>query len=160
MYLWNVKQLKKDLSKSPLLEKEQFKYLIVTITLFILGGIIPVAEKNTWDIYVSIITGIITILGSIYVYKCNNGEHGKYFLQRFISLQLVWAIRFFILIVLPVLLISMPIPALFKHFNIIETFVPEQWFLFYAIVVHVLNIIYFWFLGEHMKDIANKKVDL
>ncbi len=149
MYFWNIDNLKKDLSQNPLSEKEQFKYLLANTILYSLA-IIPFIEKNIWDIYLAIVSGIITIFGTYYIYKINGGSNGEYILQRFLSLGWVIGIRWLVLIMLPIMIVS------FTGLEIFSTGVPENTSVYDLVIFNLAYIIYFWLLGKHIKEVSAK----
>ncbi len=139
--------MKKDLIKGSLSEKEQFKYLLAN-TIIISLAMIPVIENNIMNIYFAIIAGIITVFGAIYIYKVNGSANGKYLLQRFLSLGWVMAMRWSVLIMLPVMII---------FFTILEIFSPnliEVTSIYDILVFSILYLIYFYILGKHVKDVV------
>lgn len=146
MYFWNIEKLKKDIIKKPLSEGEVFKYLIATTILYSLG-MIPFLENNIWDIISGITSGVVTVLGLIYLYVRNGGSSGVNFLQKYLALGWVMGIRFFVLIVCPVVII---------YFSIIGVYVgaiPEETTWHDIITMNLMYLVYFYLLGIHMKDI-------
>ena len=149
MYFWNIKKLKKEITTSPLSEKEQFKYLIAN-TIALGSAMIPFPENNIWDIYLIMIQGVIMILGIIYIYKSNGGAKGKYLLQRYFSLGWVMLIRWLFLIVLPAIIVfSLAMEMFFVGLL-------ESTSIYDVVFVSILSIIYFLLLGKHIKSIAVK----
>jgi len=147
MYFWKISKLKSDLINQPLPESESFKYLIANAVVYGLA-MIPFGEKNIWDIYFSIATLVITILGTIYIYGCNRGANGKNFLQRYVSLSWVVGIRWIVLIALPIIILYYI--AIGIYFGIVSyTINPLDIILF-----SILLVSYFWLLGKHMKEVA------
>ena len=104
MYIWKIEDLKKDLKQGPLSEKESFKYLLAFL-FFVSLGAIPMEGSNKWDLYSALAFGAITILGTWYLYICNGGEQGKNFVERYLSLGLVVAIRWTVFIFLPLFIV-------------------------------------------------------
>ncbi|MCK5416444.1 hypothetical protein KAI92_03390 [Candidatus Parcubacteria bacterium] len=148
MYFFKINELKNDLIKAPLSESEVFKYLIASTIVFSLE-ITPFFENNIWDIYASIISGLIVVIGTIYIYRCNGGKFGKHFLQRYISLSWVLMIR--------LLLLILPITIIF--FIILEIYseIPENTTVYDAIFLNILYIIYFWLFGKHILQVSKGK---
>lgn len=145
MYFWKIDNLKKDLIKKPLSEKEQFKYLIATIILFNLALATNLLMENSiWNIYSVIISGIVDIFGMFFLYRINGGSNGKYFLQRLLSLGWVIGIRWTVLILLPINIIV---------FNL---GVPEDTAVFSLVIDNLTYLVYLWMLGKNIKEVAAK----
>jgi len=149
MYFWKIDNLKKDLAKNTVSEKEQFKYLLATTILYSLF-IIPFMENNIWDIYSAIVSGIIAIFGTYYIYRINGGSNGKYILQRFLSLGWVIGIRWLVLIMLPIMIIY------FIGLEIFSTGIPEYTTVYDLVLINLIYLIYFCLLGKHIKEVSVK----
>ncbi len=150
MYFWKINELKEDLIKAPLSESESFKYLIATA---IASGLvtIPFFENNFWDIYSAIVTVIISIVGVIYIYKCNNGRDGAHFLQRYFSLSWVVGIRWIVLLALPAMIVYFIALGIYSE-------VPSSTTLLDLLFLNLLYLSFFWLFGKHVKDVANRKL--
>ena len=127
-------------------ESEQFKYLLASTILYSIG-MIPFLQNNMMDVYSAIVSGIITILGTYYVYKANGGSEGKDFLQRFISIGLVVAVRWFVLVMIPLTIV---------FFFLIDIFLTDsQATTIYDVAFfNSIYLIYFWLLGKHIKELS------
>ncbi len=149
MYFWKIDKLKKELLKHPLSESETFKYLVATVILSSLAMIpVPFLGNNIWDIYSSIIAGIITVFGVFYIYKCNGGASGSNFLQKSLCMGWVIGIRYFLLIMSPIMIVYIVI-CLYLG-------LPESTTLPDVVFLNIIYSLYFWLLGKHIKDIAKK----
>lgn len=153
MYFWNINELKKDLLKGQLSELETFKYLILDIFITTLGTIPMIGPVSKYEVYNSIIIGIITLFGVYYLFKCNNGLNGKNFVQRYLSLSWVVGVRLMVFTLLPFLLVLIILAVVFSLFY------PGKNYL--ELLGIVLNfsfmIIYFWNISKHIKDLAGKE---
>ena len=149
MYFWKINKLKEELRGSSLPEKESLKYLIASTIMY---GIvmIPSSEINMYDIYSGIIQGIISVLGVIYIYRCNNGNNGKYFLQRYFSIGWVVFIR---------LTIMLALPSIIGYFTILVIYseAPGHSTLYSILLPNVLSLLFYWRFGEHAKSVAISK---
>lgn len=146
MYFWKIDKLKEDLKKSSLSESESFKYMLATTILYGVA-MIPNLQNNIWDVYNAIIIGILTVGSVIYAYKCNGGEKGKNFLQRYISLAWVLGIRWLVTIAVPAIIVYLTLLAMYKG-------LPESTTPYDVVVPNLLYLSYVWLLGKHMKELA------
>jgi hypothetical protein len=150
MYIWDVNSLVGELAKGSLTEKEAFKYLLAN-TILISAVLIPFPENNINDIIGSIANVVVAILGVIYIYKCNGGDKGKEIIQRYMSLGFVVAIRFFVMIGLPSIIILYIAMAYYAE-------LPDQTSLFETVFYTSLGIVYFWKLGVYFKELNGRNI--
>ncbi|MDP3014845.1 MAG: hypothetical protein Q8N28_00250 [bacterium] len=146
MYFWKINKLKEDLLKHPLSESELFKYLLATTIMYSLA-MIPFLENNLWDVYSAIVMGMITVFGTIYIYRCNNGDKGNNFLQKYLSIGWVISIRWIVLIMLPAMIVYFIALAIYSG-------LPESTTLSDVIFFNLLFMSYFRLFGKHIKDVA------
>lgn len=143
MYFWKIDLLKQDLTQGTLSEKEQFKYLFAP-TIVISLATIPFVNNNAWDIYSAIVSGIISVLGTYYIYRGNGGSNGKHILQRFTSLAWVVGIRWSASVFLPIWIV---------YFIGLEIFfggIPQYTTVYDLILLNLLYLIYFWLLRRRL----------
>ena len=104
MYFWNIKSLKKDISEHRLSEAHIFYYILIYVVLSAasleLLGYFAVEDSNSWDYIQSGLNLLITIAGTIAVYRANSGAAGKRFAEKYFSIGLVLLIRFFPMFIL------------------------------------------------------------
>ncbi len=93
MYFWRIEDLKKDLVARPLTDREVLPYLLIFVGITALVPIFPVASMNTWDYSASIWTFFLAIAGTLYAYQCNGAAAGNHFVQRYLSIGWVVAVR-------------------------------------------------------------------
>ena len=148
MYFWKINKLKKDLVKQPLSESESFKYLIAT-TISYSFGMIPYLENNILDVYSALMTGIITVFGLYYVYKCNRGSSGSNFLQKYLSIGWVMGIRWIVLVMLPIMIVYFTAVIIYPGIS-------ESTTLLDVVFFNLLYITYFLLLGKHIKSTVKK----
>ena len=146
MYIWKIEDLKKDLKQGPLTEKESLKYLLVFLFFGALEAI-PIEGSNRLDLYSALAFGIITILGTWYLYICNGGEQGKCFVERYLSLGLVVAIRWTVFVFLPLFVVYL------VAFGEMEMQSGETTF-FYVLFGAFTLLIYYGLLVKHFKDLV------
>ena len=108
MYFFNVNELKQSLINEPLSQTETFKYLLAYLIIISISQLVPSEQKSGWDYFIFGIQTLITIFGTYYAFKANNKNNGKYFLQRYLSLNFVLQLRYGLLCIIffiPILLI-------------------------------------------------------
>ncbi len=101
MYVWNIQALKDEIKSGNFGDKEAIPYIVVTIFLYELGfelmsrwGVVE--NYNVWDSVNTVLTIVITVLGTIYAYRQNGGSHGKDFANKFFAISFVMGIRFLV----------------------------------------------------------------
>lgn len=148
MYIWRIEDLKRDLKQGSLSEKESLKYLLIFLFFTSLEAI-PMEGSNKWDLYSAIAFGVITILGTWYLYICNGGEQGKDFVQRYLSLGLVVAIRWTVFVFLPLFIIYLVVFG-GVEMQSGETTFPYMLFGTFAVLT------YYVLLAKHFKDVGKR----
>jgi len=150
MYYWNLKQLKQKLAQGPLPTAEQFDYLLGTTLLYCIGAI-PFFNNNGLDFAMWAINTLVMCLGTGYFYYCNGAESGQDLLNRFLSLNWVFGLRFLVLIAIPTML------TLILIYYIVLGVLHENTMLSDVIVIEVLVTVYYYFLGQHVREVAHCK---
>ena len=95
---------------------------------------------------------IIIGFGTYYIYRCNGGENGERFLERYICLGWVVAIRWTVLFVTPTMV------AFFVG-NILMTEMlgeemSEETDIFDMIFFTLVTLSYYYILGRHTRSVA------
>ena len=90
MYILNYKQLAEDLRDHKVSEREKLYYIIGTVVLST-PLLIPSAPANHNDITGELvgifILILLTILGTIFIYRKNQQSDGKNFIERYVCLS-------------------------------------------------------------------------
>ncbi|MCK5708086.1 MAG: hypothetical protein KAI43_10575 [Candidatus Aureabacteria bacterium] len=148
MYFWKINKLKEQLRTGTLSQSEIFKYLMAYIVLNLLFHVAPNASNNQWDTLEKILVFFITIIGTYFLYLSNNGSSGKNFLERYISLYLVFGIRFTVYFII----IGIPLCFFLNFYGFINL---DNTNLVDVMVVTIAEIIFYWRLSFHFKGVAN-----
>ncbi len=116
MYIWNIEQLKNDIRKNRLTEKDRFIYLFINLfftacALEVISFIPGSYEFYGWAAMSSISNVTFLCIGTYAAYKANGGSSGDDFLGRYFSLSFVVSVRFVVLLILIV-----PIKSLAFYF--------------------------------------------
>lgn len=145
MYFWKIDNLKNDLKNGPLTENESFKYLLATVIIYNLG-MLNFGENNQWNLYFNATTGLISILGTVYIYICNGGKNGQNFIQRYLSLAFVLSIRWLAIVLIPISISYFIILEIF--FYLPDTTTPSD-IVFFSFIY----LSYFYLFRIHIKDL-------
>lgn len=154
MYIWNIEKLKSDLGDSGISEKESLKYLAVSIALsFLVMFSLLTYTGDILDYYLMFLESIIFIFGTFYVFSKNKGNEGKNFLSRFFSIGFVVGVRWFIIIILTLIPVSIIINFLlvfFKFSEEIKEIISESF------IIILFYLIYVYLVGKHIEDVAEE----
>lgn len=104
MYFWNINKLEKDLKKG-LSEKENMKYLLAFMLIFILN-MFPYSSVNLYDYLIILFFIIFIIFEILYLFKINKYNKWKNFLSRYFAIGFVIFIRSLIFLLLPLMVLS------------------------------------------------------
>jgi hypothetical protein len=161
MYFFALKKLKANLIEKPLTERQALPYLIATIAIYTLLieliytlSFLPTTEAdsasyNVWHFIDSTISFISTLLGAIWVYKCNRADTGRYFLQRYLSVGWVTAMWFFVIMMLVcVLVVTMTTIATEPTSNSTSAGL--------TLIYLALMVGYYWYFGKQVAEVAQK----
>jgi hypothetical protein len=151
MYFWNVDGLKRQLCEQGLSEYHCFLYILMYVAIAAawpeLIPYLPNESRNGWDDVSSLLTVVIAIAGTIYVYNANGGAKGRDFAARFFSISLVVTIRFIalmcILLVPLKLIVSLPLGSSDDPTSLVEVL------LFFGLEVWLYGLI-----GKHVQSVA------
>lgn len=149
--VWNTKNLKYKLDANELPEWQAFVYFLLVIVYdhvaFTFSYLSLDGQSLSYNGKVNIVSALVmTVFGLLYVYFKNGGVKGEQFFQRYFSLSVVVGIKFAILIVV--------IPQIVDSVSDGKVYEVLPWFG--SAVFISLNIMMFWFIGSHVKSLANK----
>ena len=148
MYFWRIKKLKANLIERPLSGREELRYLIGFLLLWVLTLTAPPEEGlNRWDHAGLAVTALLTIVGTIYLFHRNGGAGGELFLQRYFVLGWVvsirWAAAFVSLYVIVRLIAS-----------ILDAWPSEETNVFDFLLISAGEVCFYWRLGVHIADVS------
>ncbi len=92
MYFINIKKLKEDIIEKRFSEKDRFIYILLFVmldTIFLEFNIFPIEELSIVDYASSIMTIVVTFLGTYFIYKANGGADGDDFAGKYFSITWV-----------------------------------------------------------------------
>jgi hypothetical protein len=148
MYFWHIEQLKDELATSPLSERESFNYLMAYVVLTTLPFWPSESEVNYWDHLIQASSLLFSVLGTIHAYRENGGAAGQQFLQRYLALGWVWAIRWGVWFAFAGVLTLSLREFAFGVDDSTSAFDFAFWLVAYPV--------YWWQLGIHIRSVANR----
>ena len=164
MYFWNIKKLKALIVERPLTEREALPYIIANALMYLLltelisylysfHEVSAVAiSYGFWD-YLSVAFSIvITIMGSIWLFRKNKVQSENYFLQRITALGWVVMLRTTVFVLLASIILFFLVQIIASDFfnkiydSNINVFLFGLCFYLY----------FYWYFGKHLTEIAEK----
>jgi hypothetical protein len=150
MYLWKIEHLKQDLAQGGLPQHQTFLYILTMVVISALAveviDYFPSASRNIWDHVGSLVTVLLALLGTIWVYRANGGSQGRQFAERYFSIGLVVLIRFMALAV-----ILVAAGAVLPLLAGIEDEATRWW---ETAVFSLWYLAYYWRQAKHTRDVA------
>ena len=115
---------------------------------------------NSYDLLNSVLSILITVIGTYYCFKINSSGDNKDFIVRMILLGLPVGARV-VVIFIPLMLVAMTIEALFiispdMDVEKLDNFGDETT-LFFVIYLALFLIGYFWYLAKKMKEVSTSE---
>ncbi|MBQ4877981.1 hypothetical protein J8M21_12260 [Pseudoalteromonas luteoviolacea] len=147
MYFWNIWALKSDLRANLLTPRCDLKYLIAILILMSLRNT-PTETSNSYD-YLSLLFDVLmVVVGTWYCFKINDGNNGKDFLRRYLSICWVVGVR--------VLVCTVPISiSVYSLVYIARGEAFEGTTLFDLLFTLLFSGVYYWRVIVQMKDVQN-----
>ncbi len=142
MFIWNLRKLKKEIIQNKIGQAETFKYFLA----YMLINVIVMEIKTSSKLSSSILNIVTTIIGTIYCYYCNGASKGDSFIERYIIIGLVVAIRYLFLVCLPSIIVFILLLETFDFLNRI----PHGDELLFALLV----VGFYWKLGVNIKIVS------
>ena len=110
MVFWRIDELKRQLRRGPLPQRQAFAYVALTWVLFEIfagaPGLWNEARSATVRDWVTYVGAVITVaVGTYAAYRANGGSAGRDFAARFVAVGLVAGLRLLVLVVIPVMVI-------------------------------------------------------
>ena len=146
MRFWRVEQLKAEMRDQPLSERESLPYLVAYIAIFTIASGFPKSNFNFLDTVGSVLSFVIAIVGTIFIYRQNGGNGGRYFLQRYLAIGFVVGMRCLVAIVV----------GMIALIGILESFglFSDQTTPYDLVFTVMAEIIVYWRIGYHVRDLA------
>jgi hypothetical protein len=149
MYFWRIEQLKRKMATTPLTDREVLPYLIVFVGLSSAVWFIPsFFVPNVWDRIGSGISFLLSIFGTIWLFQRNGGARSKYFLQRYLALGWVVAVRWIVVMILVCVLLY----SVLDFLDVLSETTSWSEVLLFALA----EVAFYWRIGVHMQDLATR----
>lgn len=147
MYIWKIDKLNEELIAGDITQREIFKYLMASSILYALA-MIKYSNANTLDTLLGVACMVITVIGLLFIYKCNGGDNGKDFLIRYILISWVVGVRMFVLLTMPVIIVSIILKTIYMGGVSGETTNIE---LIYIILLNIISVLW---VAKHINRVA------
>jgi hypothetical protein len=131
---------------APLTDREVLPYLVIVVSLMSAVWFIPGWTRNVWDHMSTGISVLLSILGTIWLFQRNGGATSQHFLQRYLAIGWVVAVRWTTAILL---LLVLSYSVLYSLDVVAETTTWHE-VVFFALAEAVL----YWRMGVHIHDLA------
>lgn len=148
MYFYDITALKERLATGPLPERESLPYLVVFVTLCSIVMYLPLPPENAWDYFEVAFSIVVSIVGTIYLYRANGGEKGRDFIHRYIVLGWVVAVRFISLFI--------PVAIVLSIAGTVIGVSSEQTNWFDVLVIVLLEIGFYLYFARHLRELSLK----
>jgi len=157
MYFWNITALKTEIIKNGLSERKILPYIVWTVLFYAvfieLLNYIPNEENGLWEYTDSILSLLIPVLGTLYVYKKNAGAEGTDFAAKYFAIGFVVGVRYmFYLMIIGIGLIAYWIitdRGLEHH--------PMTFIEFF--ILSMLYVLFYYSMGKHMHDTSLERTE-
>jgi hypothetical protein len=146
MRFWRVERLKAEMRAQPLSERESLPYLVVYVAFFTIASGFPNPDFNLLDAIGSLLSVVITIVGTVLIYQQNGGIDGRFFLQRYFAIGFVVAMRCLVAIVGGMLALLAALDSLGMS--------SDETTLYDLVFIGIAEIIVYWRIAYHIRDLA------
>ena len=152
MYLWRIEKLKAEMAVRPFTDREVLPYLIAWLVLLevviVLTTFLP-TSANVWDGLDAARGLLLTVFGTLYVFRQNGGASGQYLLQRYFAVGWVVGVRW----------IAGLLPAMLVFYVALEALGSgsedsTEWYDF--VLITVAEAGFYWRFGHHVRDLASR----
>lgn len=150
MYFWRLERLKREMAVRPLSESETVPYLVVYVTFTTALSSIPYSFSNVWDTLGAVVSTVLAVVGTIYVYRQNGGADGQYFLQRYFAISWIVTLRWLVIFIITILVFSI----LLELVGIWSEETTWYEFLFFT----ASEVIIYQRTGHHVRDVAQRTI--
>ena len=132
----------------PLSERETLPYLVIFVALSATVGSYPYTTFDVWDALSAIYSVSIAVLGTVFIYRQNGAAAGRDFLQRYLAVGWVVALRCFIAITA----VFIGYMGILDALGILDD--TTRWLD--TIFIAVSETIIYWRIGHHVRDLAHR----
>lgn len=144
MYFWRIEELKRGLIARPLTDREVLPYFLIFLGITGLVPVFPVESMNLWDYAGAIWTLLLMMVGTVYLYRCNGGAAGSHFVQRYLSIGWVVAVRW-----------GMVVMAVFVVMLFLIDTSAEETSPQIALFFMIAEVVLYERIGHHIRTVAD-----
>jgi hypothetical protein len=149
MYFWRIEELKAQMATRPLSTREELPYLVAWAALTSIAMTLQyVWEANLWDYLGGVWSVVLAVIGTIYIYQCNGGADGQFFLQRYFAIGWVVSLRWLVVLLI---LAAIYIPVL-DFLNVLQ----DETTWHESLILAIFETIILLRIGHHVRDVATR----
>jgi hypothetical protein len=148
MYFWRIEQLKRQMATAPLTDREVLPYLVVSVSLISLVWFIPSWARNEWDHINTGISVLLSIFGTIWLFRRNGGAESRHFLQRYLAVGWVVAVRW----IAALLVVCVLFYGALYFLDVVSELTTWYEVLLFASA----EVALYWRIGVHIHDLASR----
>ncbi|CAA6798688.1 MAG: Unknown protein [uncultured Sulfurovum sp.] len=146
MYLWKIKNLKKDIQEERVSSKDYILYLTLFLALYILLLIQSIIQIHSlWNIEMVVLQVVISFLGIAYAYY--NSKRKAFFIKDFTSVGWVFLLRSLFFMSIGMLNLY----VMTSLFGVEELFSAKN----AIIVAMIFEILLYWRIGSHIASLKS-----
>jgi hypothetical protein len=142
MYQWRIERLKAELAEAPLSEGQVLPYFILYVLMMTAVMYVPLEKMNVWNYLSCAQASVLSIFGTLYLFRKNGGNAGVHFFQRYFAVGWVVAIRWTVFM-LPMYLIFRGVMDLPEEFSGLD---------FASLAL--MELVLYQRIGHHIADVA------
>lgn len=150
MYFWGIERLKDQLVSRPLSEREVLPYVVACGALTSIVANVPAEINGIWDIMGGCRSVALAVFGTIFIYRQNGGASGQHFLQRYLAIGWVTAIRWLVFFLF----------TGFAFYTVVSLMAASEhrqtaWYDF--VFISIMEVILYRNIGIHIRDVADRQ---
>ena len=161
MYLWNTRALAKELKEETVSQSQRFKYFLVFTmlytTILVVGHYVDRYDITPESVTNSVLTLLVTLIGTIWCYRANGGRNGHEFIDRSICLGLPIGIRLIVVMIFILILYFIVGSIIYGEAFFLSTKIPN-WLD--VTIGALIQIAFIWRLAVHLRWIASESPEL
>lgn len=151
MYFFAQKAVKSKFLQSGFSDRESLPYFVVFIGLYSLAFVPNTSTPNIWDYLASAISFALAVLSTLLLYKANGGSDGTQFIQKYVILGWVLALRALIALLPATILLFL----LGVGLNLIDL---EATGPFDAAVFTTIELLFWAYFYFHFSDLRKREL--
>jgi hypothetical protein len=149
MHYWNTKKLAAEIKAGVLSETDRKNYYIGSSVITVIAmnmAIIAGAENKYYAIATAVLSLFIIVFGINLTFKANGGNEGRDYIARVLILSFPLFIKIYVLAVLASIVLMVPVYMISGNNPMVVEWIS-------LLISVAIQIIYFWRLNVHLKEI-------